>query len=360
MPELFRQRFPTGTPARNCAKCISPPVEGRRCKRQTAAELGRAEGVIEQTFRGVFPLLAQKALSRQGSACAYDRRKNRGHFCGLPGVAMSAPDMSAALRVRGLSLTQRAVLAYLCDRIDPRRLCWPPIEEIAWELDICRRSVIDAIKALERLGYITVSRNKRQTSIYRVKPLSEPPRYRHIKGANSAPQGPRDAPNDSAGNAPIASARVQIFPIKGANGSISEVQEMHPVSPSTSPSNPPRENVVALRAPPPPSDPLTALIDEGVDIILHARPDVTPKEARGLIGWARKRTGENHAAVLAALHRIGTLRPSGSLYAFLTKILQTPEKQLSTLDTIRQDWGLNSFLAPKFDDEPISMERLAP
>lgn len=267
---------------------------------------------------------------------------------------MSAPDMSAALRVRGLSLTQRAVLAYLCDRMDPRRICWPPIDEIAWELDICRRSVMDAIKALERGKYITVTRNKRQTSVYRVKPLSEPPRYRHFKGANFAPKERHFEANDGAGNAPIASARVQIFPIKGANGCIEEVQEMHPVSPSTSPIYPPGENVVALHAPPP-RDPFTVMIDAWVEAVCQACPHVDPKQARNLIGWMRKQTGENHATVSAAIRRVEAVRPSGNLYAFLKQVLPRPKNEISSFDQIRQEGGFSSFLTLQSDDPPASI-----
>lgn len=258
--------------------------------------------------------------------------------------------MSSALRQRGLSLTQRAVLCYLCDRMDERRICWPSFDEIAWELGICRRSVISAIKALERLKLLSITRNNRQTSIYRVRSLSEPPRYRHVMGANNAPKQEHPAaPEKGAGDAPVDQTRVQNFTVKGANECTEKVQEMHPESPSTSPIYPP-ENVVALRAPRR-RDPFTLIIDAWVDRICTACPDVSPGKAREVIGWLRKQAGENHVAVDRAIERLEGVRPTGSLYAFFRRVI--PQKGLSTYDQIREEGGFTSLL-PQISDDPPS------
>jgi biotin operon repressor len=95
---------------------------------------------------------------------------------------MSASDMSAALRVRGLSIIERLVFTYLCDR-ERNRLCWPSGEEMAWELEISRRAVVNAIKRLEELEYISVDRRYRQTSVYRIVSVPVANRFRIVKAA---------------------------------------------------------------------------------------------------------------------------------------------------------------------------------
>ena len=156
---------------------------------------------------------------------------------------MSAANMSAALRVRGLTLVTRAIFAYLCDR-ERNNVCWPSIDEMAWELDISRRAAIAAIKKLESLEYIAVARKPRQSSVYRILCIPVANRYREVRaamrGAQDAPingahyaptYGAPDAPIDSAQDAPLPEEQVHEVHTDGAQDALHQVHEVHPESP---------------------------------------------------------------------------------------------------------------------------------
>lgn len=60
----------------------------------------------------------------------------------------------------------RAVYMYLKDRSDKENKCWPGIKRIGADLNMSRSTVKRAMSDLEKHGYITKERRKRENGGY--------------------------------------------------------------------------------------------------------------------------------------------------------------------------------------------------
>lgn len=176
---------------------------------------------------------------------------------------MSAQMMSAALRMPGLSLSERVIYASLCDRANGDMVCWPQIDTLAKDHEMSRRGVIAAITELRRRELIRVENRYKQSSYYYILPLKSAPRPQSANGANNAPEtdaspswdldrfGANNAPEDSgANNAPEpgvqkTTSEVQNPAFSGAKNRTSEVQNLHPESPIESPKESPTESPIS-------------------------------------------------------------------------------------------------------------------
>jgi Helix-turn-helix domain len=158
---------------------------------------------------------------------------------------MSCHNLSVALRIKGLTLVERAVLHFLCDR-ERKGRCWPSVEEICWEYGLSRRAVLAAIGRLrsgqDKHGntipgpFIRVDVRYKQASIYHLLPFADPPRFKEVCGASHAPEmGATNAPEQPFSGAPDApecgAPDAPENDIWGANFDISGVHDVHPESP---------------------------------------------------------------------------------------------------------------------------------
>jgi hypothetical protein len=71
-----------------------------------------------------------------------------------------------------MSPTQKAVLISLADQANDQGVCWPSIETICRRTCISRRSVIDAVKALEDLGHLSPQKTTGRVTHYVLHPCA--------------------------------------------------------------------------------------------------------------------------------------------------------------------------------------------
>lgn len=108
-----------------------------------------------------------------------------------------------------MSPTQKSVLISLADQANDHGVCWPSIDTISMRTCLSRRTVIDAIAALEAIGHLTPKRTVGQVTHYILHPCSSRPR------ADAAPV--QELHHPRAGAAPD--------PCSSRTG---PVQELHP------------------------------------------------------------------------------------------------------------------------------------
>ena len=280
---------------------------------------------------------------------------------------MSCHNLSVALRIKGLTLVERAVLHFLCDR-ERKGKCWPSVEEICWEYGLSRRAVLAAIGRLrsgqDKHGntipgpFIRVDVRYKQASVYHLLPFADPPRFKEVCGASHAPEmGATNAPEQSFSGAPDApecgAPDAPENDIWGANFDISGVHDVHPESPKEeSPkkekqsASPPTRVRARTRGEPLPEDwqpndtERQHAIDKNVD------PDLAADEFRnhwcGEGGLKRDWQRTFHNRVLWLADR-GTFR--------LRRDVSRGGEQLSQHDRIRREGNLPTHFG-HFDDEP--------
>lgn len=93
-----------------------------------------------------------------------------------------------------MSPTQKSVLISLADQANDQGVCWPSIDTISMRTCISRRSVIDAIKALEEAGHLSPQKSTGRVTHYLIHPCGSrtgappaPVRQMHATRAGAAP-----------------------------------------------------------------------------------------------------------------------------------------------------------------------------
>lgn len=98
--------------------------------------------------------------------------------------------VKAALHTKGISPTQKLVLAVLADHVDNSGACHPGIKRLMNLTGFSRQAVCDAIGALETAGLIAVLRYHGKVNQYRLLLGSQPSRLVNLVDQGSQPSRP--------------------------------------------------------------------------------------------------------------------------------------------------------------------------
>ena len=134
---------------------------------------------------------------------------------------------AAGLPVSGIARAVAGCIARHAN--DKTGLSWPGIGRIVKETGFCRRSVIEAIKELERGGHVSVTRlkvgNTNTSNRYQLPQMGGAPSElaRPIEGGGSAPHALGSAPHALGGSAPHAPELVSKEPVKKKRRSAARV-----------------------------------------------------------------------------------------------------------------------------------------
>ncbi|MBD3768007.1 MAG: helix-turn-helix domain-containing protein [Gammaproteobacteria bacterium] len=128
---------------------------------------------------------------------------------------MSMELMVKAMKIKVGNSGRKLVLLKLADNADDNGNCWPSYQHIADQCEMCRRTVIDHVKQLEKDGFLTKShRNSGNSSNYYKLNLDAPEVKKtsaksapveNCTSAKSAPPSAKSAPPSSAKSAPRTS-----------------------------------------------------------------------------------------------------------------------------------------------------------
>jgi len=100
-----------------------------------------------------------------------------------------------AWEIQGISIAQKLVLLSMADRAGENNECWPSIERIKKDTCICNRhTIIDAIKELEKMGYIKSEKMPGKVSRYWLVSVKERHEETSAKSDTSAKNGTRPVP----------------------------------------------------------------------------------------------------------------------------------------------------------------------
>ncbi len=127
---------------------------------------------------------------------------------------MSTIIMSQCWPLRGLSVTQKAVLISLADQANDDGVCWPAVGTIAARCCMSARAVRTAMDHLEAVGLLTRDRRFNSSTVYKVTPANfdkaaAPSKAGRKAGKAGTAPGAGDAPHaggapDAGGDAPHA------------------------------------------------------------------------------------------------------------------------------------------------------------
>lgn len=121
---------------------------------------------------------------------------------GLDGQAMSYQSVQAVLSTTGSKANARCVLIALAYHADEAGACWPSIDTIAKEANVCRRTAQAMLAELEAANEIVVDRNAgpRGVNVYRITCCTA----QLLHGADDAPPVQHAAPVQAV--APVQTA----------------------------------------------------------------------------------------------------------------------------------------------------------
>lgn len=118
---------------------------------------------------------------------------------------MSYQLAAAALRVQGISSSQKLVLIALADHANKSGVCWPSISEMAELVAMARSTVIRAVSELKKIGLIDVKKGAGKSTVYTLQlvapcdRLPVAPRYQSTgdTGSTTLPTGSAMLPDQS-------------------------------------------------------------------------------------------------------------------------------------------------------------------
>lgn len=100
---------------------------------------------------------------------------------------MSVEAMAWAFKQKINDAQTKLVLLALCDHADENGLCWPSQERLADKAACSLDTAQRRLQRLETLGFITVRRRRRQTSIYRISLYKNALKPQHQRYQENAP-----------------------------------------------------------------------------------------------------------------------------------------------------------------------------
>lgn len=285
--------------------------------------------------------------------------------------AMSHPDTE-------LNQTDRCVFAWLVYRANGVRKCYKTVEDIQKALNIGTRQTVSAsTRKLRQKGLIEVKRRFHDSNHYEI---LDPDGY--LYGDWSAPHVKNSDHVDR-----VSDVKETALPPRAHVKDSDRVicKEIPPSDVKKSALSPPidvkktgqevevpqvstqgrtqgtglRPDAKARVVPLHPPDIRTQLFREGSDI-LREMVGMLRSSAGGQISKFLRVANGDCGVVLDAMRaakREGI--PPEGVIGFVTRGVQARSSG-GTADRLREEWGLSSLLTPKFDDDPIALERLAP